>query len=209
MASTNFCKYLVTEKDGRVVTFVVGPRLDMFFLEKFDLLSKHNFTNSGGYAFDAVLSVTDRLVKTNSEFRRSAWVPWIEAKYPTEEVVFGSLMTLRHWVEDLKLSNIYIHCDAGSHRSPTIMGFYMNSFVDHIDSFIVEPMFKEEVAAEEKKYFSNALEYASSYLDRPFGDNYKVLLSAIAENFYGKNLFLEDMISGLKLWENGFPTKKQ
>ena len=121
MASTNLVKYITTEKDGQKTAFVVGARLDYNPSEKIERLDRNNIV------LDAALSLTDRLVKTNSIYNYSAWFPWIEGKYPTEEVVFGSLMTLRHWVIDLRLETIYIHCDAGTHRSPTMMGFYLNA----------------------------------------------------------------------------------
>lgn len=202
MATTYFVKYTVFEKSGKETTFVVGPRLDMYIQEKHERLEKY------GIKIEGALSVTDRLVKTNDEFPRWAWFPWIEGKYPTEEVVFGSLNILRHWVENLNLKTIYIHCAAGSHRSPTIMGFYLVAFRDYITSFKMEPMFDCEVSEGEKHYFSPAMEYADSYLERDFGENYKLLLPAIAENFYGKNTFLEDVLDNLG-WKKGFPAKRQ
>lgn len=209
MAATNLIKYTVKEKDGREVVFVVGPRLDCYFQEKIETLAKYKINIEG------ILSVTDRIVRTNSSYKKSAWFPWIEGKYPTEEVVFGSLTTLRHWVEDLRLSTIYIHCDAGSHRSPTIMGFYLYAFSSRIESFEMELMFLEDVDKDEENYYSSASDYASSYIDKEeFGKNYKVLLPAIAETFYTYNLgfgdiSLEALLDDLGWRDTGFPRKKQ
>ena len=203
MAATYLVKYTVTETDGREVVFVVGGRLDYRYEEKMAELAYHNIK------IDGCLSVTDRLVKTDSEFSRSAWFPWMEDKYPTEEVIFGSLNTLRHWAVDLKLKTIYIHCDAGSHRSPTIMGMYLVAFKNHFDSFKMEPLLREPLEPGDKIYCSPALEYASTYLDEEFGKNYKELLPAIVDNFYGQNNFLEEIVNSLG-WKNmGFPSKRQ
>lgn len=198
MTPTNFVRYYVTEKNGREVSFIVGPRLDIRSEVKAELLSINNVKIEG------ILSVTDRLVKSNLQYRQSGWFPWIEGKYPTEEVVFGSLMLLRHWVEN-EIKTIYIHCDAGSHRSPTILGFYFVAFKDYIQTIQTEPLHKEKV--EGPSCFSVPLEYASSYLDRDLGEHYSKLLSLIAENYYGKNLFLEELLDK-NGWEKGFPSKR-
>jgi len=193
MAATYQVKYTVTESNGKVIHFVVGPRLDYFVKEKLKILRANKIER-----FDAVLSVLDQLDKTDCAglTNRLAWFPWAENKYPTEEVIFGSLMTLRHWIENKLIIDdfgnyptIYIHCAAGSHRSPTILGFYLKAF-DYL-ALEICPLFAQELKEDEKIHFSNAEEYADTYLEdndwaeNPLGEKYKQLLKMIKENFYG------------------------
>jgi len=203
MAATNIVKYTVVEKNGRMTNFIVGPRLDYNVEKKLEIFKIYKISR-----FHAALSVLDQLDKTDCAglTNKLAWFPWAENKYPTEEVIFGSLMTLRHWVENLKrdefgnIPTIYIHCAAGTHRSPTILGFYLKAF-DYLTLEIC-PLFAQEPNKDEKLYFSNAEEYANTYLeddwaDNPLGEKYKQLLKLIKENFYGSNTFLENMLNNV------------
>jgi len=57
------------------------------------------------------------------------WFPWLEGtkEFP-EEVLFGGLKTLNNWINELKLNKIYIHCDLGSHRAPSILGAFLKAY---------------------------------------------------------------------------------
>lgn len=82
-----------------------------------------NFRN----AIEGYLSVTDRFVP-HPPYANSAWFPWRESGGPSPEVLYGSLKTLNYWIDQLELREIYIHCDAGTHRSPTIFGCYLDTY---------------------------------------------------------------------------------
>lgn len=57
------------------------------------------------------------------------WFPWLEGiKLFPEEVLYGSLKTLDTWINKLKLPRIYIHCDLGSHRAPSVLGAFLHGF---------------------------------------------------------------------------------
>ena len=191
---TNYVIYKTKETD-REVTFLVGPRLDTLPQAKENLIKENNLD------IEAFLSVTDRMVRTNSS-KRNAWFPWIEGKNPSEEVVFGSLMTLRHWVCDLNLKTIYIHCDAGTHRSPTIMGFYLYAFSKEILNTQIIPIEPHDTQVLRKAhgfnsneiFYSNANDYAEILLEKEScGVHYKKLLSLIHDNWDSSD-FLESIL---------------
>lgn len=76
---------------------------------------------------DGWLSVSDRFIEF-PEGARHQWFPWIENGPPKPEILYGSLMTLTHWIDRLRLRRVYCSCDAGTHRSPSIFGAYLAGF---------------------------------------------------------------------------------
>lgn len=57
------------------------------------------------------------------------WFPWKELSenFP-DTVLFGTLKTLHHWIKDLKISRIYLHCDGGTHRAPSTLGAFLKAY---------------------------------------------------------------------------------
>jgi hypothetical protein len=54
------------------------------------------------------------------------WCPWLEnGMIPAVESIFAALTILHHAVSQGK--RIYLHCDAGTHRSPSLLGFYIQA----------------------------------------------------------------------------------
>lgn len=79
-------------------------------------------------SIDGFLVVTETYIEypPNANVR---WFPWLEGtkEFP-EEVLFGGLKTLNNWINELKLNKIYIHCDLGSHRAPSILGAFLKAY---------------------------------------------------------------------------------
>src|SRR5690606_20817558 len=74
-----------------------------------------------------IINVSDRLVK-NSINKTALWFPWNEAGIPSYETIYSFLLTLRYYINELKVKNIYIHCDGGTHRAVTLFGFYLKAY---------------------------------------------------------------------------------
>jgi hypothetical protein len=107
-----YVKYKVDETE-----VLVGPRLDGM-----------------GCAPEFFKSIDGWLVVTESwvEYPITAnvrWFPWKESTetFP-DTTLFGSLHTLHHWIKQLKLARIYIHCDLGTHRAPSTLGAFLRAF---------------------------------------------------------------------------------
>lgn len=63
------------------------------------------------------------------------WFPWKEStdNFP-DTTLFGSLHTLHHWIKQLKLKRIYIHCDLGTHRAPSTFGAFLRAFYSPVEA---------------------------------------------------------------------------
>lgn len=122
------------------------------------------------------MSLTDRFIRYPISTSQQAWFPWVESGPPKPEVIYGALTTLHYWIDVLKLDTIYIHCDAGTHRSPSIFGAYLDTY---------HPESAEEVAGnavvfgKKPEHHSCAVKYWDSYKDR--NPDLKLLTDAIRE----------------------------
>ena len=56
------------------------------------------------------------------------WFPWDETKPMSDEVVFG-LMHMLNNLFRVKAKRVYVHCAAGTNRSPTVLGLFLRTFV--------------------------------------------------------------------------------
>lgn len=106
------------------------------------------------------LSVTDRFVP--HPLGHQAWHPWRESGPPKPEVLFGTLKTLHYWIDELKLSKVFIHCDAGTHRSVTVFGAYLDTY--HSDE--ARPIVDAKVLhGRSPEHWSDPLLYWNSYVE--------------------------------------------
>ena len=78
-------------------------------------------------SIDAWLSVSDRYVNYPNNVTHR-WFPWEESLLPPYYVVIPCLITLQKWIQKDNLNKIYIHCCAGTHRAPEILGAYLKVF---------------------------------------------------------------------------------
>lgn len=94
-------------------TIYIGPRPDAGFSEL--LYDKIDF----------FISLTESWVEYSNE-KPYLWFPWKETTtiFP-DTVFFGILKTLNHLIHTLKIKNIYMHCDGGTHRAPSALGAFL------------------------------------------------------------------------------------
>lgn len=85
-------------------------------------------------SIDGFLVVTETYIEYPPE-SNVRWFPWLEGtkEFP-EEVLFGGLKTLNNWINELSLKKIYIHCDLGSHRAPSILGAFLKAYFTDDDA---------------------------------------------------------------------------
>lgn len=138
---------------------MVGPRL-----------------SARGCSLDFFNSVSAWLVVTESyiEYPISAnvrWFPWKEHQEPLpDHVVYGSLKMLNYWVNELKLPRVYIHCDLGSHRAPTVFGAFLYAYFKSSQVGIIKS--RKVIRPEQSTVISltgeihgNPEQYFNSYLE--------------------------------------------
>lgn len=111
-------------------------------------------------SIDGWINISDRLVLF-PKGSLSQWSPWNEDGSPQYETLFSVLKTLNYWVNDLKLNRIFINCDAGTHRSVTLFGFYLLAYHQKNCEEI-----NNNYRLFNRKDWSNPLEYANTYLNR-------------------------------------------
>lgn len=106
---------------------LVGPKLD-----------------KRGCTYDFFKSVSGWLVVTESyvEYPIEAnvrWFPWKEIieEFP-DHAIYGSLKMLNYWINELKLPRVYIHCDNGTHRAPSVFGAFLSGYYSDIQSEIIK-----------------------------------------------------------------------
>lgn len=84
------------------------------------------------------------------------WYPWIENGQLTPfESIAACLYTIDSTIR--RGVNIFIHCDAGTHRSPSMFGFYLKSYLPNDRLGIVENRLEKDCI------FSDPNRYADSY----------------------------------------------
>jgi len=86
------------------------------------------FTPERFRSINAWLSVDDAFL----EYPISAnhrWIPWsVSDETPTKTTIFGTLKILHHWIDQLKLKRIYLHCAHGQQRAPTAFVSYLYAY---------------------------------------------------------------------------------
>ena len=114
-------------------------------------------------SIDGWLSITESHVLHKSPGLRQ-WCPWNENGKPTPECLFSSIKTLYEWVEYAKFKRIYVHCDAGTHRAPTIFGMFLMAY--YPDQ--AEEICSNFIPVERGPYTKNPSDpivYAKTYID--------------------------------------------
>lgn len=131
--------------------FFVGYRPDISKLSKKTLKK-----------IDAFLSVTETYIEYPDN-KITAWMPWIEESNIPLNTLFGSLKTLNNWFLNPNIKNIYIHCDLGSHRAPSIFGAFLYTYIDNpnkvVRNFKLSKNNNYHWSSEKKKLNSNPLKY--------------------------------------------------
>lgn len=101
---------------------LVGQRLDKCGIEL------ELFESINGF-----LSVTDSFIHYPPD-SNAHWFPWKESENFPDTVLFGSLKILNQWIKEDKLKKIYIHCDLGSHRAPSVLGAFLFAYYSKKES---------------------------------------------------------------------------
>lgn len=97
---------------------------NVFIGKRPDLGFNSDFYNS----IDGFISVTESYYQFPLN-KPQQWFPWKETmeNFP-DTVLFGTLKVLNYWINVLKLKNIYLHCDAGTHRAPSVLGAFLDTY---------------------------------------------------------------------------------
>lgn len=103
-------------------------------------------------SFDAILSVTETYLAYPVD-KLTAWFPWKEIReHCPDYVLFSSLKTLNYWINELKLKKVYIHCDLGTHRAPTIFGAFLYAYYENSSLDIIEKR-KIKLGKDKESYY--------------------------------------------------------
>lgn len=104
----SYAKYKAGE-----MTYMVGSRVNAYCISR-------EFFNS----VDGWISVTDtpQWFPEKTDFM---WFPWDEGKACSPEIFYSVIHTLTMWQKFRKMKTFYIHCDAGTHRAPTVFGAWL------------------------------------------------------------------------------------
>lgn len=113
-------------------------------------------------SIDSFINVGDNFVGHRAD-KLSGYFPFNEAGSPTIETVCAALETLDYQIRVLRLKRIYIHCDLGSHRAPTIFGMYLFAFHPRTIKQIVANHERVNLRPIE---WSNPRNYLRSYLNK-------------------------------------------
>lgn len=107
------------------LTIYVGPRLNVRGCST-------DFYNK----IDCFISITDRFVNHRLN-KLNYWFPWVESNNIPYEVIFGTLQVFNYLKNQDKELNVYLHCDAGTHRAPTVLGCFLYAYyLDQRDNII-------------------------------------------------------------------------
>lgn len=139
-------------KVGETTVFVAGrPDYNSSCDSEFDLDE-----------IDGWMNITDRFVP-QPEWTYQAWFPWRESGPPSPEVLHGSLRTLHYWIDQLKLKHVFVHCDAGTHRSVTVFGAYLLTYHPEEAEAIAKG---RTLYGKEEAFHSDPIEYWTSYIEQ-------------------------------------------
>ena len=108
--------------------------------------------------FNSFINVSDRYIQHESG-KINSFHAWIEGSPPSAENVFSVLKTLDYQIRELKYKNIYIHCDLGTHRAPTMFGLYLLAY--HVDEANQISNSHQDV---DRPQWSDPLSYAWNYM---------------------------------------------
>lgn len=117
-------------------------------------------TNSFYKSVDAWINVSDRFVKHDHKILNT-FIPWNEGGKPTYEAVYSFLMTLHYWITELKLKKIYISCDGGTNRAPSLFGIYLHVFFPNDFKRIIDAHI---MFGREERIWSSPEVYSKKYI---------------------------------------------
>lgn len=139
-------------------------------------------------SIDSFINVSDNFVEHRAD-KQNVFLPFNEEGNPTIETVASFLQTLDYQIRVLRLKRIYIHCDLGSHRAPSMFGFYL--FVYHPKT-IKNIVKNKELINLQPIEWSNPRNYLRDYLN-----DENLFLYTFLRNFKknrAKHTSLEDII---------------
>lgn len=123
--------------------------------------NRPNYAGTTKEFYDSVdgwINVSDRFVRHN-QGKLNMFIPWNEAGKPSYEAIFSVLKTLHYWIDEQKVSRVYIHCDGGTHRAVSMFGFYLLAY--HAGKS--EEINNSKILVK-REHWSNPLLYAQTYL---------------------------------------------
>lgn len=123
---------------------------------------------------DAYLSVTDTFVKPPFGVH-FVWMPWNEGRKPTPELYYAANKALIWWTQYLKLPNIQVFCDGGTHRSVTIFGAFLMTYFSRAEAeaivakriAVFDPKLDKRADGKpvDRSGWAQPLEYIDGYLE--------------------------------------------
>jgi hypothetical protein len=119
----------------------------------------HKITREFFNSIDGWINVTDTQCWFNEKVN-SMWFPWDEGKHCPPEVFYAVIRTLYVWTEQKHLKTIYIHCDAGTHRAPTVFGAWLLARYGRKDALKIV----SQAALTKRECLSNPIEYIDDHL---------------------------------------------
>lgn len=143
---------------------------------------------------DSILSVTDSFYPFLMH-KNSQWLPWKEdTELFPDTVLYGSLKILKYWVIDLKIKNIFLHCDLGTHRAPSVLGAFLDTYFQDTQQNIVNNVEtpNKSIYIIDNVLMSNPIEYYKSkvqqnpeipYISRYIAENPNQNLEDIMKNY--------------------------
>jgi hypothetical protein len=121
--------------------------------------------------FDSI----DLFISLNDDYipypvgKSNYWIPWREGTdiFP-QYVVYSGLSILRSHIFELSTKNIYIHCDLGTHRAPSLFGAFLVNYVDDYEKVInnaSSTVLKSRYFSEKRLIF-NPIEYYNDKINQ-------------------------------------------
>jgi hypothetical protein len=121
--------------------------------------NSHKVTREFFNSIDGWISVTDTPVWFNEKVNQM-WFPWDEGKHCPPEVLYSVIRTLQIWETMRHLKTFYIHCDAGTHRAPTVFGAWLVGRYGRVKAAKIV----KEVVLVNRKDLSDPVEYIGHHL---------------------------------------------
>lgn len=134
---------------------------------------------------DAYLSVTDTFVVA-PQGKIFVWFPWNEGRSPIPEMYYATNRVLHWWIHYQKLKRVCIFCDGGSHRSVTVFGAYLRTYLksDQARDVVAARVDLAGKEPEAAVSWAQPLEYVDSYLRQHPAD--ALLFKAMSEDYLGR-----------------------
>jgi hypothetical protein len=172
------------EKEERPLGYV------SFFINNTEVIIGRRLDRSGCNpdffkSIDGFISITESYIEYPN-FVNFRWFPWKEGIdiFP-DYVLFAGLKTLQQWIFVDQLNRIYLHCDLGSHRAPSLFGAFLKAFFTDEEAKNIVNNFKR-TNNDESRYFVNGelRNNPLEYIERKFEQvpSLKYLIEAIIKN---------------------------